>query len=161
MDIADVIAFVHMIRLPVKEPQRMESALKHIQAMLDQSRRSWDLIMAETDDDHEWIPNPKQKGAIPNVTVTEQMVATWREFLDEADALLAGKRLAPFWRSQELGVNLHRVFTEPRPFDLVLWVQGSAATPYLEKGEFTRHEVWDRLLRVFEGEFVGFALWFN
>ena len=47
------------------------------------------------------------------------------------------------------------------PFDLVLWVQGSAATPYLEKGEFTRHEVWDRLLRVFEGEFVGFALWFN
>jgi hypothetical protein len=26
--------------------------------------------LAETDDDHEWIPNPKQTGAIPGVTVT-------------------------------------------------------------------------------------------
>jgi len=35
------------------------------------------------------------------------------------------------------GVNLRRVFTEPREFDLVLWVQGTAAVPYLEAGEVT------------------------
>lgn len=161
VDIADVIAFIHMIRLPVKEPRHMESALKHLQAMLEQSRHSWNLILAESDDDQEWIPSPRQKGVIPNVAVTEQMVAAWREFLDEADALLAGKRLVPFWRSKELGVNLHKVFAEPRTFDLVLWIQGTAATPCLEKGEFTRPEVWNRLMQVFQGEFIGFALWFN
>ena len=61
-------------------------------------------------------------------------------------ALLAGKRLLPFWRGDpSRGVNLRRVFTEPRPFDLVLWVQGTAATPYLEKGPLTKPEVWRRL----------------
>jgi hypothetical protein len=50
---------------------------------------------------------------------------------------------------------------EPRPLDLVLWVQGTAATPYLEKGELTKPAVWNRLTRVFGGEFVGFAIWFN
>ena len=54
-----------------------------------------------------------------------------------------------------------RVFTEPREFDLILWIQGTAAAPYLERGERTTPEVWDRLRRVFGGEFIGFALWFN
>ena len=45
--------------------------------------------------------------------------------------------------------------------DLILWVQGTAAAPYLEAGTVTQPEVWTRLLRVFRGEFIGFAIWFN
>jgi hypothetical protein len=58
-------------------------------------------------------------------------------------------------------VNLRRVFTEPRPFDLVLWVQGTAAAPYLENGPLTKPETWSRFQNIFRGEFIGFALWFN
>jgi len=43
----------------------------------------------------------------------------------------------------------------------VLWVQGTAATPYLEKGELTRGDTWRRLLDLFHGDFVRYALWFN
>lgn len=161
-DIADLIAYIHLLNFPVAEPKRLTAALEHLEAMLKQSRAMWKHILAETDDNREWIPGPKQTGVVPNVKVTDEMVRGWGEFLDEAAALLAGKTLIPFWRAHDgRGINLRRVFTEPRPFDLVLWIQGTAATPYLERGTVTKSEVWERFERIFQGEFVGFALWFN
>ena len=161
VNIVDLISFVHLIRMPVKEPERMKAALSHLERMLALSKESWKFILAETDDDHEWLPNPKQKGIL-GIAVQQPMIDSWLEFVDEAEALLAGKRLVPFWRGNEKrGVNLRRVFTAPRKLDLVLWVQGTAATPYLEEGSLTKPEVWTRLLRVFRGEFIGFAIWFN
>jgi hypothetical protein len=161
-NIVDAVSFIHLIRLPVVEPQRLTSALAHLEAMIALSRESWKFILAETDDDHEWVPSPKQHTVIPGLTVTDEMVSGWKLFLDEAEALLQGKKLIPFWRARETrGVNLHRVFTEPRTFDLVLWVQGTAAAPYLEAGSQTSAETWRRLQRIFQGEFIGFALWFN
>ena len=160
-NIADLIAFVHLIRMPVKEPDRMKAALTHLERMLALSKESWKYILAEEDDDHEWIPNPKQKGVL-GIPIRREMIESWLETVNEAEALLAGERLVPFWRGTEKrGVNLRRVFTEPKTLDLVLWVQGTAATPYLEDGTLTKPEVWQRLLRVFGGEFIGFAFWFN
>jgi hypothetical protein len=161
--IADMIAFVHLVRLPVTEPRRMSAVLDHLRAMLALSRQTWRFYTAEDDDDHEWIPNPKQTGVVPGVKITEEMVKGWTiTFLDEADELLAGRKLVPFWRDAGgQGVNLRRVFREPREFDVVLWVQGTAAVPYLEAGELTTADVWQRLQRIFRGEFLGFAIWFN
>lgn len=161
-DIVDLIAYVHLINFPVREPARSKAALDHLERMIAHSRQMWRCSITETDDDREWIPNPKQTGVIPGVRVTQEIVDGWLAFLDEAGALLEGKRLIPFWRSADgAGVNLRRVLTDPRTLDLVLWVQGTAATPYLERGELTRPETWERLQRVFAGEFIGFALWFN
>ena len=90
------------------------------------------------------------------------MVAGWHDFLNEAEALLLGEKLVPFWRGDGAkGVNLKRAFDEPRTFDLVLWIQGTAAQPYLEDGQLTTKETWVRLQGVFRGEFIGFALWLN
>ena len=153
---------IHVIRLPVKQPERMRAALAHLESMIALSRESWKYILAETDNDHEWVPNPKQQSVLPGGAVNGNMVEAWMTFLDETDAIFKGKTLIPFWRGgEERGINLRRVFTEPRPFDLVLWVQGTAAAPYLEKGPVTKPETWRRLQNVFRGEFVGFALWFN
>lgn len=161
--ITDAIAMIHLIRLKPVEPARMQAVLDHLKQMIGLSRESWKFYMAEDDDDHEWIPNPKQTGVIPGVKITDEMVRGWTQtFLDEADDLLAGSKLVPFWRDAGgKGVNLRRVFTEPRELDLVLWVQGTAAAPYLEAGEVTTPAVWQRLQRIFQGEFLGFALWFN
>ena len=160
-EILDVVAFIHLIRLPVVEPRRLQASLAHFEQVFALSRESWKFIVAETDDDHEWLPGPKQHGVL-GVPVAQEQIDGWHEFLDEAESLLAGKRLAPFWRGKGMrGINLRKVFTEPQTFDLVLWIQGSAAVPYLEEGELTRKEVWDRLGRIFGGEFIGFALWFN
>ncbi len=161
--ILDAVAAIHNLNLPVGDPERLLRALDHLREVVRQSRLSWAAIMAETDDDFEWIPAPGQSSAFPNARVTEEMVDTWRDFLDELESLLNGDKLAPFWRGDdpEVGVNLNRVFTEPRPFDLVLWIHGSAAAPYLEKGDVTSAETWMRFQDVFRGNFIGFAIWFN
>ena len=161
-NIADLVAMIHLINLPVIEPERMKRALDHLHAMTERSREMWKVCQAEKDDDHEWIPSPGQTGVIPGVRVTEDMVKGWHEFLDEVDALLDGKKLLPFWRNANgQGVNLKRVFTEPRRFDLVMWVQGTGAAPYLEEGPVTKPDTWQRLDRLFRGQFIGFAIWFN
>ena len=161
--IVDYVAAVHLLRLPVAEPKRMQTTLAHLESVVALSRSSWKFILAETDDDHEWVPNPKQSTIVPETKVTDEMVQGWTEFLDEFSAILAGKKLAPFWRGDnpKLGLNVRRIMTDPRPFDLVLWIQGTALVPYLEEGEVTKPDTWTRFNRIFRGEFIGFAIWFN
>jgi hypothetical protein len=159
-EISDLIALIHVLRLPVVEPARMKTALNHLEQMVVLSREMWKFALAETDNDHEWIPNPKQKGPF-GVTITQQQIDAWMTFLDESQALLAGRSLVPFWRDPTKGVNLRRVFTEPRTLDIVLWVQGTAAAPYLETGPKTSPETWTRLMEVFQGNFFRFFLWVN
>src|SRR5437588_10476624 len=65
VDAADLVAFLHLLRFPVADASHMKAALDHFETMLKLSRASWKLILAETDDDHEWIPNPKQSTVIP------------------------------------------------------------------------------------------------
>lgn len=75
--------------------------------------------------------------------------------------------MLPFWRgtTADRGVNFRLVFTEPRPINVFLWIQGTAATPYLERGPLTKlvdPRMLDRLNRTFGGvRFFGFAFWFN
>jgi hypothetical protein len=161
--VADVIAFIHLLRLPVAEPERLKTAHGHLLAVIDESRESWQAIDAETDDDREWIPSPDQKNvAIPGARISGEMVKGWQLLLDEAEAILKGEKLAPFWRGNDArGINLKRVFHEPQTFDLVLWVQGSAAIPYLEEGEVTDPQRWRTIQRSFGGRLFWFAVWVN
>jgi len=158
---ADLIAFIHLMHWPVTEPKRMAAVLGHLDSVVALSRESWKFILAETDDAAEWIPNPRQtSGVLPGMIVTQETVDGWMLFLGEFDALLAGRKLIPHWRLEK-GINLRRVFTEPRTFDPVLWMQGSAALPYLEDGELTSNETWFRIMGLLQGNFLGYAIWFN
>lgn len=160
--ITDLIAAIHLMDFELIEPERMQSAHQHLLTVMKLSRRNWELIAQETDNRNEWIPGVGQTSVIPGLQVGPEQVEAWHKFLDEAEALLNGEKLAPFWRSGFTGgVNFKRVFAEPRDFDLVLWVQGTAALPYLEDGEQTDLEFWQQLQRTFRGRFLGFALWTN
>lgn len=160
-DWADLIAAVHSINLPLARPKRMKSAHDQLFQVIECSRRSWERIEEETDDQDEWIPNPNQTG-ITGFRISAEMVETWKLFLDEFELILEGERLIPHWRFRKgIGVNLKTVFTKPKPFDLVLWVQGSAAIPYLEEGEVTSEETWRTINGTFRGNFIGFAIWIN
>ena len=159
--IADTIAAIHLMHWEVKEPERLKAVLSHLESVAALSRESWAYILAETDDEAEWIPSPAQKNAVmPGAAVTQQTVDGWMVFLGEFEALLQGKKLIPHWRLDK-GINLRRVFLEPRVFDPILWAQGSAALPYLEDGPMTDAQTWDRLMQMFEGNFLGYAVWFN
>lgn len=157
--IADVISFFH-IRWPVAEPARMTAVLAHLKAMTTLSRQSWEAILAETDDDREWLPSPSQTGPFVSVVVDAESVAAWQVVLNEVDAILDGRKLVPHWRFRQ-GFNLRRVFEEPRPFDFVLWVTGPAALPYLEDGPVATLEEWRAITDAFGDNFVLFAIWAN
>lgn len=159
--VLDAVALVHLADWPLAEAERLKAAHSHLLKMVETSRASWAAIQSEDDDDHEWIPGPNQKSVMPRGSISQRQIDAWLEFLTEAEALLNGEKLAPFWRNDPRGLNIKRVFYEPKRFDLILWVQGSAAAPYLEEGDQTKPETWRQLQRVFRGNFLGFAVWIN
>ncbi len=158
--IADVISLIHNIRWPVVEPDRMSRARQHLLQVVAHSRASWKAILAEADNDREWIPNPKQQGVMPQMVVTDAMVTSWAAVMDHAEALLEGRALVPHWRFTR-GVNLKRVFEEPGLFDMVLWFTGPAAVPYLDDGPTVSSQDWDRVTEAFGRNFFAYVVWFN
>lgn len=158
--IADIINLIHLIRWPVAEPERMQASLEHFRQVFSLSRDNWNLILAETDDDHEWVPSPAQHAVFPNMEVTAEQVEAWGRVLDQADAVMSGRLLVPHWRFDQ-GINVERFFTDPTTFDLVLLLTGPAAIPYLEDGPVMNGEDWNEMIEAFGGNFATYLFWFN
>jgi hypothetical protein len=161
-DITDVIVFFGNMRLPIDEPERMKATLEHFQAAVVQGKEMWTHYDREQDDDREWIPNPNQTAAFGDVQVDQDMHDAWLMFLDEADDILAGRKVLRFWRGDGTrGIDVPKVFLEPQDFDLLYWIQGSAAAPFLREGEFTSPGTWAQLYRVFDEQVFRYSFWFN
>ncbi len=158
--IADLVSFIHLLHWPVAEPERMGGVREHLKQAIALSRQNWDAIEAETDNDREWVPNPRQQSVLVDLTVSDEQIASWRAVLDEFDVVLDGEKLVPHWRLKR-GFNLRRVFEEPTTFDLVLWITGPAALPYLEDGPVSTSANWRDLTAAFGPAFGGYLVWFN
>jgi hypothetical protein len=161
---ADFISLVHLVNWPVIEPERRQAARRHLLEMIRLSREDWKAILAETDNDREWLPGPKQKGLNPltGLEVGEEQVQAWLATLTLAEDLLEGRVLLPHFRIAGKGVNMKRFFDEPQPFDLVLSITGPGIAPYLESGKILASDDFDQIQREFGGAgFLTFALWFN
>lgn len=133
---------------------RLASAHAHFLQMIGANRRFWALVLSETDNAQEWLPNDAQQSAL-GITLPPGTGALWMGVLADGESLLNGKALIPYWRTTDArGINLKRIFLEPAPVDLVGWVQGYAAIPYLEPGRSISSQNW----RSFEGMMAGDAL---
>ncbi len=162
VDPVDLVAMFQLLRFPVREPERMERCRRHLLAATEHARSMWAHYDAETDNANEWVPNPNQTAAFPRAVVDEDMRAVWVRFIDQAADLLEGEVLLPFWRGDGTqGVNVKRIFTEPTSFSPVLWVQGSAAAPYLEEGAMLDTSIWGDMERVFERRTFRHMFWLN
>jgi len=162
--IADFISFIHLIDWPVVEPGRSKAARGELLEMIRLSREDWKAILAETDNDREWLPGPNQKGAnqLTGLEVTETEVQAWHAALAMAEDLLEGRRLLPHFRFADRGVNMKRFFEEPKTFDLVLSITGPGVVPFLERGPMITSEEWWALQQQFgRTGFMTFALWAN
>lgn len=161
---ADFISLVHLVNWPVIEPERRQAARRHLLEMIRLSREDWKSILAETDNDREWLPGPQQKGVNPltGLEVGEEQVQAWLATLTVAEDLLEGRVLLPHFRITGKGINMKRFFDEPQPFDLVLSITGPGIAPYLEGGKILTSDDFDQIQREFGGAgFLTFALWFN
>jgi len=161
--ILDAVASIHNMRFKLIEPNRIKRVENHAHQMIKYSRKMWDSILDETDNEREWLPSPEQTAATTNARITDTRVDNWLEFLNETEKILKGELLIPFWRGTDKtrGVNLKKFFDNPRDIDVVLWMHGTGVTDYLEKGEVTLPQTWTTFQNVFGGDFFGFATWIN
>lgn len=161
-DVSDLIAFIGNFELPVDEPERMKAALEHLRATVRHGKEMWSYYDRETDNDREWVPNPNQAAGFYELAVDAEMRDAWLSFLDECDGILSGQKVLRFWRGDgSKGIDVVKVFEEPETFNLLYWIQGSAAGPYLREGEFTADGTWQKLVEVFDDRVFRFSFWFN
>jgi len=158
--IADAVAAIHTINWPVIDPARLRRVLERLKAVTALSRRNWEAILAETDDNAELIPSPRQTSLIPEGPVTEEVVAAWHETLDTVDRILDGDLLVPHWRFTK-GFDLHAYFTAATRTDLVMLLTGLDAVPFLRDGPVANADSFAAANRVFGENFLGYAFWFN
>lgn len=161
LDSFDMIALALATLNQQPDAARMVAARDNLLAAVGQNRIFWTRVAAETDNQAEWLPNDKQTSAL-GPTVPPGTGAVWQGVLADGEALLKGEKLVPYWRSGDgAGINLAKVFTEPRPVDVPGWIQGWAAMPYYQAGETVSAENWGRFESLIGGDAMLMGLWLN
>ncbi|MGB8812393.1 MAG: hypothetical protein WCC57_04345 [Paracoccaceae bacterium] len=160
-DAVDMIATILATLNQTPDAARALSAHAHFLAMIADNRTFWARVASESDNDHEWLPNDAQQSAL-GITVPQGTAAVWLAVLSDAEKLLNGQVLAPYWRLGDgAGVNVGRLFTDPKPIDVAGWIQGADALPYLEKGPLVSAANWWAFEQLMSGEAMLFTLFLN
>jgi hypothetical protein len=151
--------------MAVKEPARLGRFRRHMIKVAVLNRETWRHIRAETDDDHEWLPNPKQKGVL-GLPVRDDMIDAWLGMMAELEALLDGKRVMPTdWGlgKNGKGLNLKVLFDDPpKKFMLDGDFAKNLPDKYFADGKAVDIAVLFRVLTVFGNTTsVAYAAWFN
>ena len=71
-------------------PERVKHARELILAGLEFSEREREQYLAETDDDREWVPNPRQKNHPMPMPIDDKLYASWAGILEDVRHLVAG-----------------------------------------------------------------------
>ncbi len=158
---ADQIALLHLIHWPAGDRARMAAAHAHLKSVLNMSRLTWQAVLAETDDDREWLPAPRQNStAMRAMPITDGILAGWLAVLDELDDVLDGRKLLPHWRFSQ-GIDVSMIFKQPQPFDLILLLTGHGVQPFLKPGPKLDGRAWQRWNQIFGNNLLGYAFYFN
>ena len=124
IDVIDVIAAFLATLNQTPNTALMAEAQGHFLAMVAENRQFWTRVAVETDNDREWLPNDQQQGAL-GIPVPPGTGTVWLAVLNDLEAVLKGDKLVPYWRvGAPAGINVGRIFTDPRPIDLAGWNSG-------------------------------------
>ena len=161
LDGLDLVAVIIAILNQQPDKARMASARTHMLAMVAENRLFWQRVAAETDDNHEWLPNDHQRSAL-GVDLPPGTGPTWLAVLADLEAVLNGDKLLPFWRAgPPAGLNMRKFFENPGPIDLAGWIQGWAVVPYLEKGTVVDMAAINAFDSIAQGQSLLFSLYLN
>ncbi|MFO0822830.1 MAG: hypothetical protein U0792_06880 [Gemmataceae bacterium] len=156
--------------LVVADAARLGRFRKHMLAVCELNRETWKFIRAETDNDHEWLPNPKQTAVI-GLPVTNEMIDRWLEMIDQLEGLLKGERLFPgdilgilAIKTNGKGVNVKTLLDDP-PASLKLdkLREDGIDGKYLEDEEKKKRfdiNVVLRIANMFDSP-MSYMAWFN
>jgi hypothetical protein len=88
------------VTIKLVDPDRIAKARGHLLAGLAASDEARTAFLAETDDDREWVPNPKQQSYASPLPVDAKLYQTWAEVIGDVRSLVEGKAgisLAGMW----------------------------------------------------------------
>lgn len=114
------------ITIHLADPGRVKHARELVVAGLSYADKCREAYLAESDDDREWVPNPRQKSYAMPLQVDDQLYQTWKGVLGDVRRLLASeegislreaKRLIdPSERSEvpDMYIDLGRMLREPK-----------------------------------------------
>lgn len=143
------------------DPVHVQAVEDNWREMIAQNRLFWELVAAETDQRNEWIPNATQTSAV-GVQIPLGAQEAWQSILSDAEAVLNGDLLVPHPLLPDgVGLNLRAYFDAPGSLDVVDWVLGPGAYPYLARGQMITDQNWLAFQRMTQGNALGFALFFN
>jgi hypothetical protein len=145
----------------VKEPARLGRFRRHLMKVAELNRETWNYIRAETDDDHEWLPNPRQKGVL-GMPVRNDMIDAWLGMMGEFEALLDGKRTLGSPKDGK-GLNLKALLDNPPDkFDFFGGFPRNLPDRYFSEAPEADWRSLTRVLAVFENTTaVAYWAWFN
>jgi hypothetical protein len=152
------------IHVPLDRADRMRGARDLILAGLDQADLARMAYLAETDDDREWVPSPRQHSYAAPLPVDGALYETWAGVVRDLRALVSGReglsltdlvQLAPARLDRLPGgfIAVGRVFSEPRDIAIDL-----AALERLAAASAAEHEQAEQALRAFLGGLYADAM---
>jgi hypothetical protein len=152
------------LTITFREPARLGRFRQHLVKVAELNRETWKFVRAETDDDHEWLPNPKQHAVI-GLPVRDEMIDRWLAMMAELEALLKGERtfLKAFASKNGKGLDLKALFDDP-PDKLVLDGEFPRNLPdkYFSDKDDVNLDVVFRVWSLFQDSTaVAYAAWFN
>jgi hypothetical protein len=150
--------------IDLKEPHRLGQFRRHMVAVARLNRETWMHIRAETDDDHEWLPNPRQHGVL-GLPVRDGMIDVWLAMMAELEALFEGKRTIPkpFRSKDGKGLNLKVLLDDP-PEKFMPNQDPAQSLPakYWSAEPDLDIDVIFRVIQIFgDPSMVAYAMWFN
>ena len=113
--------------ITIADPPRLRRMRIHLAAVGALNRETWKYIRAETDDDFEWLPHPKQTDQL-NLPMSDTQIDAWLRFMDNIEGLMTGERLisGSYLRSWDKeipegkGLSFRKLLDAP-PRDLFNW----------------------------------------
>jgi hypothetical protein len=151
-------------RFVLKEPGRLGRFRKHMMRVVELNRETWKFIGQETDDDHEWLPNPRQRSVF-GLPVRSEMIDSWLDALSELEALLDGKKTIHFLflGQREFYLNFKAFLDNPPiEFSISDLLSGGLPIRYYDKLPEVDMGKFHRVLQVFDTSvLMPYMAWFN
>ena len=91
------------VHIPLRDAEQVKKARGFILAGVAESRLCRAAALAETDDDREWLPNPRQKNYAMPLEVDDALYTTWAQVLDDVDKLVRDEEAISVTELAQLG----------------------------------------------------------
>jgi hypothetical protein len=157
------------LKVQISEPARWGHFRRHMLKVCELNRETWSFIRSETDNDHEWLPNPKQTGVL-RMPVTDEMIDGWLEMMAEFESLYDGKKAFPKEIIQFIspptkrGLNFKAFLDNPPDeIDVIRVRDEGIREQYLDES-LPPVDIMKivRVFSIFQNTLaVGYAAWFN